>query len=1085
MDVFLGPFHPHLENALAGEIRTEREKDLLSPLLVLVPSDALRRRIKMLLATEHGFRLLNFQVHTFFQLSCILLEEFRDFPATPLRDDTFMEEALRRVMAMQQSPVSFASMMENEGTCAALWQSLRDLKDGLVDPEAALEALDEGYFAQRDEPGLRELFTVYRDVRAHFPEWGAHDYGDLDARVEPLVGSAHYLARFSHIYYYGFYDLTQSQLELFRSVGRNFPVTLFYPLIPGHPGWSFAEGFYDRHLRGLASAGKVVDLTSEHPRQSGVSMRGIFADDRRELRKVAQDRGPGAAGKPARWTFDCRIVSCSGTRDEVLFAAKETLRLVEDEGFDFSQIGVVARVLDPYVSAVKELFRDHGIPFHTTAHEPLMRFNLVKALLLLVDLRVQNFRRAQVIDLLASPYFSVPRSATIAGVEPRPEVWDVLTRVLRITRGLGEWNRLVRYVDAGIRLGLVDEAEGKPLAVPPEQVRMLLATVRSLHDRLTGLPSEGSWSELSGRWLEIAHEFIRMGGDAGGAPGAVQQVIEEIFERTAALEAVSARTSLAYFTRSLRKQLARASVPAAEEIGPGVHCLDAMSARGTPFRALFVLGLNEGVFPRTIREDPFLRDRARRVLDADLGCKVSEKLAAYEEEKLLFSLLAGSAREHLYLSYQRSDAAGRGLAPSWYVGEVQRALSCAGTDAEVVSIPRGVRGKERVRPFDDRMWLLPSELAVSHMLRSEDPRALIPLTGALPEMYERGVETIRALEHGGEAADRLDGLTGPLPELWQQLTTRGISPTALETYVRCPFQYFARYALRLERLEQPEALPALEPLEMGKICHEVLRRFYEEAGVRCDSAKPEEWRPLFDRALAGVLADYEREWPTGYPLEWQVAKQDLEDVLLRTVHADLERLAGSHFRPVACERELRTHFGGDWPGEVAGMPVYGRLDRIDHDALNRRLRVVDYKFKRSRSPQTNEKDLVRSAVRGARLQPPVYTLLGAEYARAQRLGIEAVDAVFYYIAPRWDDGPLVIQDFPWQVWAESGGAGIRRTIAGILNGIRAGEFFILPGDYCDYCEVSEICRKGHAPSLARANRRPRAQAIARMRRGDR
>ena len=72
--------------------------------------------------------------------------------------------------------------------------------------------------------------------------------------------------------------------------------------------------------------------------------------------------------------------------------------------------------------------------------------------------------------------------------------------------------------------------------------------------------------------------------------------------------------------------------------------LNATAARGQSFRALFILGLNEGVFPRTIREDAFLRDRDRETLERDLGFKVNPKLAGFDEEKLVFTLLVNAAK---------------------------------------------------------------------------------------------------------------------------------------------------------------------------------------------------------------------------------------------------------------------------------------------------------------------------------------------------------------------------------------------------------------------------------------------------------
>ena len=49
--------------------------------------------------------------------------------------------------------------------------------------------------------------------------------------------------------------------------------------------------------------------------------------------------------------------------------------------------------------------------------------------------------------------------------------------------------------------------------------------------------------------------------------------------------------------------------------GAGVQVLGVIDARGRTFDHLFVLGLNRGVFPRTVREDPVLSDALRRLLE--------------------------------------------------------------------------------------------------------------------------------------------------------------------------------------------------------------------------------------------------------------------------------------------------------------------------------------------------------------------------------------------------------------------------------------------------------------------------------------
>jgi hypothetical protein len=269
---------------------------------------------------------------------------------------------------------------------------------------------------------------------------------------------------------------------------------------------------------------------------------------------------------------------------------------------------------------------------------------------------------------------------------------------------------------------------------------------------------------------------------------------------------------------------------------------------------------------------------------------------------------------------------------------------------------------------------------------------------------------------------------------------------------------------------------------MGKICHDVLHEFYQSAGPDVCQLSADNRNALFNSISSKVMTQYESECPTGYPVEWAVLKEELLNLLREVVRQDHDELAGSNFHPVAFETDLGARLGSEWPQDLEGLPVHGRLDRIDTNTQEQRLRVVDYKFKPGREPRTRDNDLVRSAVRGLQLQPPIYVLLAMGYADANSARTDvSVEAAFYFLAPNWDDGPLVARPFSGKVWIESAGASIRKTISHFLRGIRQGEFFILPGDYCRFCEVSEICRKAHLPSLARAERQPAGEAMKQMR----
>src|SRR5262245_51050421 len=123
MKTITGLFHPDLEGALADEIRRWKATDLLTPLLILVPADLIRRRIKILLARERKLSLLNVQLLTFHQLALCLHAE-RDGSSLDLKSDLFMEEALRQMIRTRQPGAeAFAAIVDRAGGCAALWQT--------------------------------------------------------------------------------------------------------------------------------------------------------------------------------------------------------------------------------------------------------------------------------------------------------------------------------------------------------------------------------------------------------------------------------------------------------------------------------------------------------------------------------------------------------------------------------------------------------------------------------------------------------------------------------------------------------------------------------------------------------------------------------------------------------------------------------------------------------------------------------------------------------------------------------------------------------------------------------------------------
>ena len=107
------------------------------------------------------------------------------------------------------------------GAWAALWASLRDLKDATVDPAVALRAVDEKQFTTEDSEKLKGLFTLYAALRESRSALGVGSPDDLAALGHRIRPASPFLGGLTRLCYYGSYDLTQTQLTLSREAGSS------------------------------------------------------------------------------------------------------------------------------------------------------------------------------------------------------------------------------------------------------------------------------------------------------------------------------------------------------------------------------------------------------------------------------------------------------------------------------------------------------------------------------------------------------------------------------------------------------------------------------------------------------------------------------------------------------------------------------------------------------------------------------------------------------------------------------------------------------------------------------------------------
>jgi RecB family exonuclease len=290
-----------------------------------------------------------------------------------------------------------------------------------------------------------------------------------------------------------------------------------------------------------------------------------------------------------------------------------------------------------------------------------------------------------------------------------------------------------------------------------------------------------------------------------------------------------------------------------------------------------------------------------------------------------------------------------------------------------------------------------------------------------------------------------------------------LSASSLETYVRCSFQFWNRYVLRLESEPPSETRLELDALESGALYHELLAELYRR--LERDGLIPlEPSRLEAARLRLGDLFEELRHDPPWIahempPALWALwrerAAADFE-VLLERDAAE----SASGWRPARFE----LPFGGaDDPVVVEvgveRLTTRGAIDRLDVRAGGG-VRVVDYKTGKLKTEHTPDPPALKG-----RLQAPLYARVVEALRTSGRLPEASGPISALYLGVQAGSGYRRVEWTP-EALAEAAPE-LERVLAGIRRGISEGEFFQVERDHlCTLCEFTDICGPGRQSRLA-------------------
>ena len=1085
----LGDFRA-LEPSFLEEIRRLRAADPLRPIIILVTSHLLGLHLQRYLPSN-GLNHIN--------LRFLTIEDFAERVGWRSRvgagkrpmPEAAATEIIRiacRGLAESHKDFYFRAIAERRGFHEAALATIGDLKNAGLGPKHLKKAAGDSEAAHGlNASKVRDLVRIWDVYEQTLAEHDWLDRNDILRLAVELVHEDEIFRDALAVIAYGFYDFNQLERDILKACFESRATTLFVPY-EEKPAFEYArptvEWLGDQGFERRAAAGAADADPAPIPRAPALAH---LAD------RVFSGGDPAPDGDDT-----ISIISAPGELREVRELTRSIVGSALKGDMALWECAILPRAPESYTGLITETARGLGHRPYVPDGLPLSGTRAGRSLILMLDILRDDYGRRSVMEFatfarLRPPFAEADESAN------RTAAWDVISMEAGIVGGEDEWTERLEKLLGSVSREYDETESGWRRTVPggPDAVKALKDFLRVLAGAIAPVVERPTWGgkvEAAGAALcALVEDDIAMQEDesANGTRTPDVNWTQEVLGAMGSLTALDdladtggpdARLELEDFCDAVTDMLESTSSPIGRFQRNGPAVIPLMRARGIPFKTVVMPGMVEKQFPPAVRQDAILLDHEREAINravsgSETGPVPLKSRRRLEEERLLFRLAAGAATERLILTFPRLEmVTAKERLPSSFLLATVEAITGERTDFE---------GLERFKGF--------TRVPLSR-IASENPADALDLvefdlSRALGDLRRRKPDSILTMREASKTFARALDLEA---ERWGKRTFtcydgfictkdarkelkdcysiigKEVSPTRLETFATCPYQYLLGNIMDLEDLVEPEHAHELSPLDRGALVHDILYKFLTELASRAGTAGSgqkeavsagvsvkEKDRKLLHEIAAREFADFAEHGITGFPALWTLEKERMLEWLDGFFDEEVE---SAEWQPAYFEVRygmkskgpLESHISTDEPVPLTfgkhRVLLRGKIDRVDLSDDGKRARVVDYKTGKAYARPNDMGG-------GTSLQLPLYLHAVSSVLKGLHKGIKADHAQYYHLKEgaskrhiRFDSEAL-----------ETGRAELDTILGTIADYIEAGYFFAVPGGQCEWCDFLSIC----------------------------
>ena len=338
---------------------------------------------------------------------------------------------------------------------------------------------------------------------------------------------------------------------------------------------------------------------------------------------------------------------------------------------------------------------------------------------------------------------------------------------------------------------------------------------------------------------------------------------------------------------------------------------DVERSRNHKVNTLFILGLNDGVFPTANFDEGFLNDNEREFLKQN-GMELAKGTIEniYEDRFNIYKAFT-TAENQIYLSYVSEDKEGKAKRPSSLISKIKKMYPKLKEESDVVSskdiitVPKATFGEllKNIRNLKngeevDKTW----ESVYNWYIQNDDWKE----------------KTLRAIK-GYENKNNPEKISSEnIKRLYGNVLHTSIS--RLEQYKKCPFSCHLKYGLKLKENDTLK----INAIDTGSFMHDVIDTFFKEV-KDIKELEDEQVEEITTRIIEEKLNLSKNYIFTSSP-KFIVLTNRLKKVVVQSVRHIVYQIKNSDFETLGNELEFKKR--------IDNVEITGKIDRLDSLTTN-------------------------------------------------------------------------------------------------------------------------------------------------------